>query len=273
MKMRNKLTILPKIIKLCIIIPAYNEEKRIARTLDDYCKFFKEKKRQKVLDFEILVVINNTTDQTEDIVKSYMRICKELHYLNFKQGGKGFAVIQGFKEALKKDFDIIGFTDADDSTTADEFYRIFMKLGQSDGVIASRYLKRSIIIPKPNIQRIICKTMFNILIRVLFFMPYRDTQCGAKIFRKNAIESVLPRLSMSKWAFDVDLLYSLRKLGFEIKEIPTIWRDKEYSKINFFRTGPWMVLALIRLRLYNSPFSGFVKIYNKVTDFVYRMSR
>lgn len=258
-------------MKICIIIPAYNEEKRIARTLDDYCKFFGEKKKQKEIDFEILVVINNTTDRTEDIVREFKKKCKELRYLNFKPGGKGFAVRKGFEYALKKDFDLIGFVDADDSTNAEEYFRIMRKLESYDGVIASRYAKGAIIQPKPTIQRLVCKTMFNTLIRAIFFMPYKDTQCGAKIFRRKAVEKVIPKLSMSKWAFDVDLLYSLRQLGFEIREVPTVWNDMEYSKINFFATGPWMVLALIRLRLYNSSFKGVVDVYNRITNIFYRI--
>jgi glycosyltransferase involved in cell wall biosynthesis len=254
-------------------MPAYNEEKRIARTLEDYCRFFSELKKSKELDFEILVVINNTTDRTEEIVKIFQRKCKELKYLNFKQGGKGFAVRKGFEYALQKDFDLIGFVDADDSTNANEYFRLIRRIGSYDGVVGSRYMKGAIVIPKPTIQRLICKMMFNTLIRTLLLMPYRDTQCGAKIFKRNALEKALPCLSMSQWAFDIDLLYSLRKLGFAIREVPIIWSDREYSRINFFGAGPWMVLALIRLRLYNSPFKGVVDAYSRITNFIYGFGR
>jgi glycosyltransferase involved in cell wall biosynthesis len=255
-------------MKICIVIPAHNEEKRIVRTLDEYCGFFSG--LNKKIDFEILVVINNTNDRTESIVRTFQKNCKELRCLNFKQGGKGFAVIEGFKDALKRENDFIGFVDADMSTSPSEFYRICTRIGQSDGAIASRYLKGSVVKPKPTFSRILSSRIFNFLIRVLFLMPYQDTQCGAKIFRREAVKEVLSRLSMSKWAFDVDLLYSLRKLGFEIKEIPSVWSDRGYSKINFMSAGPWMAIALVRLWLYNSPFKGVVKIYNKITDFVYR---
>ena len=98
-------------------------------------------------------------------------------------------------------------------------------------------------------------------------MPYRDTQCGAKLFKRKAIESVISNLSMSQWAFDVELLYHLRKKGFVIKEIPTRWSDKEYSKIHFAKAGPFMALSIVRLRLLNSPFKSFVKVYNKMFDY------
>jgi len=255
-------------MKICIIIPAYNEEKRIARTLDNYCGFFSELKKKEKLDFEILIVINNTTDRTEEIVKSHMKKCKELKYLNFRQGGKGFAVIEGFKYALERDFDIIGFTDADMATEPREFYRLLNNLGNSDGVIGSRYLKNSIVAPRQTFSRILVSRIFNFLIRILFLMPYRDTQCGAKIFRKEVVENVVSKLSLSQWAFDVDLLYNIRKEGFKITELSTKWSDKEYSKINFMGVGPWMALALIRLRLLNSPFKEFVRFYNKISRFI-----
>lgn len=260
-----------KLVKICIVIPAYNEEKRIGRTLEEYCRFFSNLKKNKILDFEVLVVINNTTDRTEDIVKAFQRKCKELEYLNFKQGGKGYAVIEGFKDALKRENNFIGFVDADMATSPEEFYKVYRNIKNMDGAIASRYAKGAVIQPRPTISRIICKRVFNLLIRAMFLMPYIDTQCGAKIFVRKAVEMVLPRLSMSKWAFDVDLLYSLRKLGFEIREVPTVWRDMKYSTINFFATGPWMVLALIRLRIYNSPFRGLVRVYNRITNFIYRL--
>ena len=98
-------------MKVSIVIPAYNEEKRIGNTLEKYIKFLRDKK----VKFEILIIINNTTDNTEKVVKNYMKRFPEIRYLNFQQGGKGFAVIEGFKDALKRDNDLIGFVDADNA--------------------------------------------------------------------------------------------------------------------------------------------------------------
>lgn len=253
--------------KISIIIPAYNEEKRIGKTLESYKVFFKEKKRKKeIKDFEIIVVINNTTDNTEEIVKKYLKTNKELNYLNFKRGGKGFAVIEGFKKALKRNFELIGFVDADMATGPEDFYDLVKNIEDYDGIIASRYLKGAVVKPKQSMQRIIASRIFNLLIKTLFLIHYKDTQCGAKLFKRKTIEAVIDDLIITKWAFDVDLLYQLKKKGFKIKEFPTIWSDKEYSKINFKKAGPKMVLAVIRLRLLNSPFKGIIKIYDKIND-------
>ena len=83
------------------------------------------------------------------------------------------------------------------------------------------------------------------------------------MFKRNALAKVIPQLTMSKWAFDVELLYMLSKNGFRVRSCPTVWIDKEYSKINFVRATPGMVLGIIRLRLINSPFKRIVEVYNK----------
>jgi len=90
-------------------------------------------------------------------------------------------------------------------------------------------------------------------------MPYKDTQCGAKLFKKEAIKKIVNKLNITKWAFDVDLLYNLRKEGFVVKETKTTWSDKKYSNINFKEAGPMMIWALIKLRLLNSPLKNLVK--------------
>ncbi|MEM3405627.1 MAG: glycosyltransferase [Candidatus Pacearchaeota archaeon] len=257
--------------KLSIIIPAYNEEKRISKTLKEYCSFFQEKKKNKEIDFEIIVVINNTTDRTEDIVKNYQKQYKELKYLNFKQGGKGFAIIEGFKEALKdkKNF-FIGFVDADASTSAEEYYKLLKNINDYDGIIASRYVKGSIVKPKQSIQRIIVSRIFNFLVRFLFLLPYKDTQCGAKIFKRKVIEKILPQIGITEWAFDVDLLYKIQKSGFKIKEHFTIWADKKYSKINLKKASLQMFFAIIQLRILNSKAKIFYKILKPIGGFIYR---
>ena len=103
--------------KISIIIPAYNEEKRIKETLNSNLKFFKNLKKRKILDFEMIVAVNGSKDRTIEIVKGFAKKNKELRYLNLKRGAKGYAVIEGFKEALKGKSNLIGFKDADMATS------------------------------------------------------------------------------------------------------------------------------------------------------------
>lgn len=250
---------------LSIIIPAYNEEDRINQTLEEYLRFLKEKKRKKEIDdFFLIISLNGCVDDTKKIVQEHS--CEELVVLDSKKAGKGFAIIRGFKEALKRGSEFIGFVDADMATAPDSFYDLFLKIQDYHGVIASRYVKDAIVNPKQSVQRIIASRIFNLWIKSLFIMPYKDTQCGAKLFRKEAIDKIIDELTITKWAFDVDLLYRLKKNGFRIKEIPTVWSDKEYSKINFLKSGPLMALSILRLRLLNSPFKVLVKIHDKIND-------
>ncbi len=254
--------------KLAIVMPAYNEELRIGRTLEAYGSFFSKIKVQFDIDTKILVAINNTSDKTEDIVKSYSEKYNFIEYINLKRGGKGYAVIESFKQLLKEGHDFIGFADADLATSPDQFFRLYHVIRMNDGVIANRYIKGSRIIPLPTIQRLMARKIFNLLIRLVLLVPFEDTQCGAKLFTRRAIEKVLPKLGMSQWAFDVDLLYNIRKLGLKVISCPTIWSDEKYSTINFWKAGPWMAIAVIRLRIINSPFQKFIRIYDKLIGFV-----
>ncbi|MBM3233808.1 glycosyltransferase [Candidatus Pacearchaeota archaeon] len=258
-------------LNLCIVMPAHNEEQRISKTLESYGKLFsKLRKNKKIRKIEILVVINNTQDRTEEIVKKVRRKYKNIEYLNFKEGGKGFAIIQGFKEACRQDWDLIGFVDADMSTSAEEYFNLISKIENYDGVIASRYLKKSVVTPKQSFLRVMASRVFNFLIRSMFFMPYTDTQCGAKIFRKDAIKSVLPELGITQWSFDIDLLYRLRKKGFKIKEIPTVWADAEKSKLRLGKASMQMFLSIVQLRIINSKFRRLISPVKPVIGILWR---
>jgi len=260
-------------MKVSIIIPAYNEEKRIGKTLEEFGKFFQNLKKKKILDYEILVVINNTTDNTPKIVKKYKKKYKEITYMNLRPGGKGFAIIQGFKDALKRNNDLIGFVDADMATHPKDFYELSKHIDDYDGIIASRYVPGAIVKPKQSLNRIIASRIFNFLTRSLLFLNFRDTQCGAKIFRKDAILKIISKLNITKWAFDVNLLYVSKKSGLRIKEIATVWSDKEYSKINLRKSGSQMFFSIVRIRILNSPLKDFVRLYNKLPEKIKKMIR
>ena len=255
-------------MKISIIIPAYNEEKRIGKTLEEYGKFFKILKKHKNFNFEILVVINNTKDRTEEIVRKYSKKDKEIKWLNFKQGGKGFAITEGFKDALKRDNDLIGFVDADMATSPKAYYDLITNIENYGGAIASRYIMGAVVKPRQSLARIFVSRIFNFLIRILFLMPFADTQCGAKVFKRKTIENITYQLGMSQWAFDVELLYLIRKAGFKIKEHPTVWADKEYSHINFMKAGPRMALSIVRLRLINSPVEPLLRSLRIIAKFI-----
>jgi glycosyltransferase involved in cell wall biosynthesis len=254
---------------ISIVIPAHNEEKRIRKTLENYGKFFSEKKKEKeIKDFEILIVINNTKDRTEEIAKEFSKKYSEIRYLNFKQGGKGFAITEGFKDALKRNNKIIGFIDADMSTLPEAFYELIQTLKRNrgvGGVIANRWNKRSKVFPRQNVFRRFISRCYNLIVRALFLFPYTDTQCGAKVFRREILEGNMDKMISSQWNFDVALLFCLKKeADAKIIDIPTIWEDRQASKVNLKRTPMLMLASLIRLRLLHSPFKFIVRFYRKL---------
>lgn len=254
--------------KVSIIIPAHNEEKRIGKTLKEYISYFKNLKKQKILDFELIVVLNACSDNTSKVVEKYS--CKELKVLEFKQGGKGFAITEGFKEAIKnKNIDFIGFVDADLATPPKAFYDLIKTLQKNkkiDGTIASRWLKNSVIKTPQTLLRKITSRGFNFLVRGILFLPYKDTQCGAKLFKRKAIEEIITELTITMWAFDIDLLYRIKKNKNVIAEIPTVWEDKRDSKLNLIKVPFKMFSSIIRLRLIHSKFNFVVKAYDKLPE-------
>ena len=258
--------------KVVIIIPAYNEEKRIGKTLEAYGLFFDELKRRKILDYEILVVINNTRDKTEEIVKKYQKKNNNLACLSFKEGGKGLAIIAGFKEALKDNKNsLVGFVDADMATSPHAFYDLIKNINGNYGIIASRYASGAIVKPKQTLNRIFVSRIFNLMVRGLFLLSFKDTQCGAKIFRRKAIEKILPLLGMTQWAIDVDLLYHLKQQNLSVREFPTIWKNKDESKLNLKRASIQMFFAIIQLRILNSPFKRTCIVFNPIIGTIWKI--
>lgn len=232
----------------------------------EYSEFFEKLDKKKQIKHKILVSINNTSDKTEEVVKNHMKKHKSVNYINLVKGGKGYAVIEGFKKAIAEKSDYIGFVDADMATIPEEYYKLIEKLKNYDVGIAERYSKGAKIIPKITFSRFLAKKLFNFVVRAVMFLPFRDTQCGAKVFRRQVLEKIMPSLSMSQWAFDVEILYHVHKNNFLTSTVPTKWFDKEGAKINFWTAGPVMVLGIIRLRLLNSPFKGIVRLYDFTTS-------
>lgn len=257
-------------MRTSIIIPAYNEEKRIGRTLEEYTSFL-NKKVTKDFDYEIIVVINNSKDKTEEIVKKFKLRENRMRYLNFKRGGKGFAITEGFKDALNRSNELIGFVDADMATPPESFYELISQSRNCDGVIANRYDKKSKIVPEFTFRRIVVSNCFNLIVRAMFNFPYKDTQCGAKVFRREVIERVIPRLTITQWAFDIDFLYLARKAGFSIKSCHTIWKDVEGSKIRLIRSSIEMFFAVMQLRILHSPFKRLIHLLKGVIGPLYRL--
>lgn len=231
---------------LSIVFPAYNEEKRIGQTLNKYLDFYKE-------NTEIIVVLNGCQDNTEKIVcEIQKKFPKIIEYDVIEKPSKGKAIIRGFEMAQGK---LIGFVDGDGSTSPEEYGRLIKQLNGYDGVIASRWKKGAHVENRTLIRKLM-SFGFIIIVKILFCLPYSDTQCGAKIFKNEVIKRILPNLSVANMAFDVELLYQLKKNNYKVNEIPTKWIDKSSSAIlgsplKIFINSIKMLFTLILLRLRN----------------------
>lgn len=236
-------------MKISIIIPAYNEENRIERTLRTYYQFFSQKQSANI-SVEFVVVLNGCVDNTLQVVERTRDelMADNIFIINLAQAGKGLAIKAGFLDALKRNNDFIGFVDADMSTLPDAFYDLIVHASDSDGVIASRYMPGACITPqRPLYKRWGSRIFYEPLVKLFFGLSYYDLQCGAKIFKRSVNEKITPHLTVTQWAFDVELLYRCRKHGFVIKEVPTVWADKDGSKLTL-RAGMRMLGALMKLR-------------------------
>lgn len=232
-------------MKISIIIPAYNEEGRIERTMRAYHTFFTEKN----ISFELVIVLNGCKDNTIGVVEDVRNSLADgtVVIINMQEAGKGLAIKTGFADALTRNNDLIGFVDADMATAPDAFYDLIINIDGNDGIIASRYMPGAQITPaRPAYKRYGSRIIYEPFVWLLFGLNYYDLQCGAKLFKRAVLEQVTPQLTVAQWAFDAELLYLCKKAGYIIKEIPTVWHDQADSKLTL-RGGLRMFGALFKV--------------------------
>ena len=238
---------------LLLLIPAYNEERRIEPVLRDYAQFFGKNYSGK---FQLVVVLNGCTDNTLGVVH---RVAAEfpavLRALEFKEPiGKGGALIEGLK--LASFGDLIGYVDADGATGPPAFLDLARHIGNADCVIGSRWLPDSVLLQQQTRLRRFVSRGFHSIVELLFWLHVKDTQCPCKLMRCEAVEKIHSTLCIADLAFDVNLLVSLKRAGFRIIEVPIEWADKVGSKVTstLFRSSLTMFLSVLRIRLIYSPF-------------------
>lgn len=255
-----------KIKRIGIVIPAHNEEKRIRKTLEEYNSYFKKKNKIDKIKYTILVVINNTKDKTEQIVREFTKKTNIVSYVNLKLGGKGYAVTEGFKYFIEKKYDIVGFVDADLSTSPHSFYDLIYNIGDYSAIVGNRWSSKSLISKKQTLIRRFASRVFNNLVKFLFFMKYQDTQCGAKVFKTNDLKNIVAEIFITQWAFDVNLLYLYKKNKLKVLEFPTVWNDRDFSNIDTIRASIKMFCGILRLRLVYSPFKFILRAYDDLPE-------
>jgi len=243
---------------LLLLIPAYNEERRLPPVLEAYLDHFKNHWPG---PFRLVVILNGCRDNTAGVVQLAEQRHPSLAHLEFTGAiGKGGALIEGLK--LAPTSDLVGYVDADGATPPEAFFDLATRAakGEADCVIASRWIPGARVDVAQAKDRRRASRLFHHAVEALFWMGIKDTQCGAKVMRREAVERIQPFLQLADLAFDVNLLYSLKRAGFTIAEVPTIWTDKSGSKVAFnVQTSLNMLLSLFRLRILYSPLKGLLK--------------
>lgn len=235
-------------MKISIIIPAYNEEGRIQKTAQEYIEYIQQ--QMDAAQTELWLVVNGSRDRTAEICDQLAAQYDFVHSWNSPERlGKGGAVMKGFELAQGE---ILAFSDADNSTTPPFLHRLIQEVENSaDAAIGSRWLPQSRQLIKQPLMRRIASRVFNIIVRLLFQLPYRDTQCGAKAFRNEALQAIRAQVRTSGWAFDVALIWLMRRQGYTVQEVPIDWSDNSKSRVRLHTDGPSMLLELLRLRFQN----------------------
>ena len=223
---------------LDIVIPAYNEERRIVRTLRAYTEAFPDD------DVAFKVALDGCVDHTAEVVLDLTHGDPRVELLDFPKLGKGGVLMEAFRRC---EAEWVAFVDADCATPPSELALLTEQIGDADGAIASRRHPASVTPGHRSWARRVTSAGFATCIRTLFSLPYSDTQCGAKVVRNDALQRVLPLMSSRDFLFDVDLLVVARELGFELVEVPTVWVDQADSKLNAAADARRMLASAMRL--------------------------
>lgn len=227
---------------LSIVIPAYNEERRLETTLDAVATYL----RQQPWDWEIRVVDDGSQDRTADIAERFAATEPRVVVQREPHRGKGGAVKAGLLGA-RGDYRFI--CDADLSMPIDEVSRFLPPaLSAFDVAIGSREGVRARRIGEPMYRHLMGR-LFNLGVQWLVLPGIEDSQCGFKMFTARAVQSIFPRVSVDGWAFDVEVLAVARAQGLRVAEVPIEWHYRAESRLSMLRDGWGMLNELLRIRM------------------------
>jgi len=226
-----------------IVVPAYNEGQRIAGSLEKILAFV----AQQQWEAEVIVVNDGSRDNTAAIVGEFSRGHASVRLLeNPGNRGKGYTVRHGMLEAAG---DLLLFTDADLSSPIEEARKLFEAIaGGADIAIGSRWLQAELQKERQPLYRQLFGRIFNLLLRLILGLRFKDTQCGFKAFTRPAAQAIFARQLINRWGFDPEVLFLAPKLGFRVHEIGVQWSHDERSKINPVTDGFKMFLELLKIR-------------------------
>lgn len=224
-----------------IVIPAYNEERRLPVTLPQVVGFL----QGQPFAWEVIVADDGSTDGTATVVEGLAREHAGLRLLRLPHRGKGSAVRAGMLAAVGT---YRFFSDADLSVPPEDWTRFLPALEQAEVAIASREAPGAVRLEEPAYRHFMGRC-YNLLVRILLLPGIYDTQCGFKGFREETVAPLFARQGLEGWGFDVEILYIARRRGYRIVEVPVHWTYGRHSRVHPFRDAWRMFWDLWRVRL------------------------
>ena len=240
--------------ELSIIIPAYNEEGRLSRTLARIREYFAARRVPpgiapsiSIEQLEILVVDDGSKDATARIAEEWARELPAVRLVsNGENRGKGYSVRHGMLEARGR---VALFTDADLSSPIEEIEKLLAALaGGNDIAIGSRALDRSLISVHQSRHRELAGMVFNGFVRVITGLPFSDTQCGFKIFRREPARIIFEQQRIERFGFDPEILFLAKRHGLRTAEVPVRWAHDAATKVQVLRDSVMMFGDLLFIR-------------------------
>ena len=227
---------------LSIVIPSYNEEQRLPATLQRIAAYLKASGRKA----EVIVVDDGSTDQTVKVAESFQGQMENLRIVsNGRNRGKGFSVRHG---SMESHGEIVLFTDADLSAPIEEADKLLAKMDEYDVAIGSRAVNRALIEVHESRFREFAGIVFNKIVRIILRLPFVDTQCGFKAFRRQRCKIIFEQQIIERFGFDPELLYLARRHGLRTVEVAVRWAHSPATKISMWRDSVQMFLDVIVIR-------------------------
>jgi glycosyltransferase involved in cell wall biosynthesis len=232
-------------VQYSIVIPVFNESRRIERTLQKVLAYVAHQQ----WNAEVILVNDGSRDDTVRIIARYAEKNPTLRLLeNPGNRGKGFSVRNGMLHARG---DIMLFSDADLSAPIEESAKLFEHIGAgADVAIGSRWLRPELQTQKQSLHRQIFGRVFNLALRVVLGLRYKDTQCGFKAFSRRAAETIFPLQKIERWGFDPELMFLAERNGLATVEVPVQWAHEPGGSIHPVRDGLRMLLEVVKVRWY-----------------------
>ncbi|GAC1665844.1 MAG: glycosyltransferase family 2 protein [Candidatus Acidiferrum sp.] len=228
---------------LSIVVPSYNEAARLPDTLEKIAAYVAASRPQT----EVIVVDDGSMDATAQIAETFRDAIPGLRVLaNGTNRGKGYSVRHGMRQARGE---TILFTDADLSAPIEEADKLLAALESGyDVAIGSRALDRTLISVRESLFREFAGIVFNKIVRIILRLPFVDTQCGFKAFRRERCRIVFEQQRIEGFGFDPELLYLARHHGLRAVEIPVRWAHSPATKVSMFRDSLRMFADVFVIR-------------------------